>query len=652
MKTRFRVALAFLFSASASLCAPAQTNKLLWYPPKGIEIPLPVRFELNNDTHKLAGEIEDLRGALKDKPELLALLPDVQIFHNAVRYVIDDGIFYKSNEFASARALLAAGHERAAELRDGEAPWLSATGNVVRGFVSRLDGSVQPYGLVVPAEFQRGDGVKRRLDIWFHGRGDTQSEVNFLMGRMSEKAKSEFMPTNAFVLHPYGRFMNAFHGPGEVDAFEALAHAKSQYAIDDARVAARGFSMGGAAAWHFGAHHAGEFFAVNPGAGFADVYRFMNMAAMSNQPPWYEQKLWLLYDATNYAANFLNTRLVAYSGEIDKQKLAADCMEAALAQEGMKMTHIIGPKTAHKYEPEARAEVARLVDAAAEKGTDPNPAKIRFVLFSLRYNKMKWLTVDALEKQWERSTVNAERRGDTVKVTTKGIAAFTLAIPAKGGVVIDGATLEGSDDTPIPFVKQNGKWVRGGPAAGLAKRHGLQGPIDDAFMDPFVFVLPTGTAMNETTDFWVKDESAYAIAQWRWQHRGAPRVKQDSEISDDDIASMNLVLFGDPKSNKLLARIADKLPINWNEKEIVVGKKTWPADRFVPAFIFPNPLNPKHYVVINSGFTYAVVGGGSNSGQTPKLPDWAVISMHIPRADRLQKGVADANFFDEQWRIP
>ena len=31
----------------------------------------------------------------------------------------------------------------------------------------------------------------------------------------------------------------------------------------------------------------------------------------------------------------------------------------------------------------------------------------------------------------------------------------------------------------------------------LDKQHGLQGPIDDAFMDAFVNVAPTGKPMNE-----------------------------------------------------------------------------------------------------------------------------------------------------------
>ena len=57
---------------------------------------------------------------------------------------------------------------------------------------------------------------------------------------------------------------------------------------------------------------------------------------------------------------FLNTTTVAYSGETDKQKAAADLMALAFKREGMKLTHIIGPKTGHKYEPKAKEEVSRL----------------------------------------------------------------------------------------------------------------------------------------------------------------------------------------------------------------------------------------------------------------------------------------------------
>ncbi len=631
----------------------APEYKIGLYPPKGIETPPAVRAELSAGVAKLGGDIESLKTTLKAKPQLLALLPDVQIFHNAVRYALEDEIFHNTKEFDAARKLLVAGQERVAQLRAGSAPWTTATGNVVRGYVSKLDGSVQPYGLVVPATFKPGAAHKHRLDYWFHGRGDTLSEVNFLTGRMGEKAKSQFTPADTFVLHPYGRFMNANKFAGEVDAFESLEHVKKHYAIDDQRISVRGFSMGGASSWHLGAHHAGLWAAVNPGAGFTDVYVYQGIATKEPKPAWYEQKLWRLYDATNYAANYFNTTLIAYSGELDRQKQAADLMEAALAADGQKMTHIIGPGVEHKYEPKAQEHVGQLVDAAAAKGVDPLPKKVRFVLFSLRFNQMKWVTVDALEQHWERSTVEAELNGTTAKVQTKGVAGLTLKLPAATTVVLDGTEFKGPG--PLTFIKRAGKWDRGtapGVAgSGLAKVHGLQGPIDDAFMESFVFVKPTGSAMNAKAGAWVNDEFAYATGQWRRQHRGEPRVKTDSAITSADIAEHNLILFGDPQSNQVLAKLADKLPIKWTAAGIVVGGKTWPADKYAPAFCFPNPLNPKRYVVINSGFTFALVGGASNSQQTPKLPDWGIIDIGVPRAERIAKGVADANFFNERWEL-
>ena len=145
---------------------------------------------------------------------------------------------------------------------------------------------------------------------------------------------------------------------------------------------------------------------------------------------------------------------------------------------------------------------------------------------------------------------------------------------------------------------------------------------------------------------------AEAAFHWRRYFRGESRVKDDSAIRDDDIKNSNLVLWGDPSSNKLLARIADKLPIKWSAKEIKVGDKTYDAMKHVPAFIFPNPLNPSRYVVINSGFTFPKYAGASNSQQTPKLPDWAILDMSVPLAERVGgKGVVDANFFGEKWEL-
>ena len=200
------------------------------------------------------------------------------------------------------------------------------------------------------------------------------------------------------------------------------------------------------------------------------------------------------------------------------------------------------------------------------------------------------------------------------------------------------------------FVKEGAGWklAAEGPA-GTVKRPGLQGPIDDAFMDSFIMVTPTGTPINAKAGEWTAKEMDHAITHWRRQFRGEAVVKADTDISDEDIAKSNLILWGDAQSNKILARIQDRLPVMWNASNIKVGDKTFSSDKHVPVFIYPNPLNPNRYVVVNSGFTYREYDYLNNARQVARIPDWAVIDMTTPVTSRWPGNVVDAAFFGENW---
>src|SRR6185312_5310426 len=82
--------------------------------------------------------------------------------------------FFRADEIAKAKVLLRQGEERAAQLAQGQAPWTTATGLVVRGYVSKIDKSVQPYGLVVPASYSPTAPHRWRLDTWFLTQRDAE----------------------------------------------------------------------------------------------------------------------------------------------------------------------------------------------------------------------------------------------------------------------------------------------------------------------------------------------------------------------------------------------------------------------------------------------------------------------------------------------
>lgn len=641
--------------ATPLLCAALIAADVRPLPPPGIDVPANQKGELEEGLKRLSASIDQLQGS--------KLLPDVLVFRDAVRTALENKEFFRQEDIGKARDLLREGQHRADALLEGRAPWTTATGLVVRGYISKIDKSVQPYGLVIPAGFTRDR--KWRLDTWFIGRSEMSSQVNFLYDRM--RNPGEFTPSNAIMVHPYGRYCNANKFAGEIDLFEVLDAVKKQYPIDENRILVRGFSMGGAAAWHFAAHYAGEWAAAAPGAGFSESADFLKVYERETiKPTWWEEKLYHMYDATDYAANLFNLPTVAYSGEIDGQIQAARIMEKALAAEGMTLKHVIGPNTPHRYHPDSKLEIANVLDAIAEKGRDPYPSKIRFTTFTLRYNRMKWVTVDAIDEHWERARLDAELLKDGVQVKASNVGAFTLKfgpggvpfdLDAKPAAIINGQRVVAAGPRTdgswsASFRRVGDKWVTGSPTGSeLRKKHGLQGPVDDAFMDSFIFVKPTGTPAAPGIAKWVAAEQAHAITEWRRQYRGDAQVRDDSAVTDADIASSNLVLWGDPGSNKVLARLADKLPVKWVGTELVVGSQKYSAETHAPILIYPNPLNPNKYVVLNSGFTFREYDYLNNARQVSKIPDWAVVDTTVPPDERFPGKIVNAGFFGETWEL-
>ncbi len=634
-------------------------------PPAGITISTADRKALEEGAAILGTEIITLKGQIKGNTALEPLIADAEIFHKAVNWALTYGEFFRSNEVALAHSLLKLGAERVQQLAAGRAPWLAATGLVVRGFVSRIDGSVQPYGIVVPASFAAQSKERRRLDFWLHGRDNHLTELKFINDRL--RSYGDFTPTNTFVLHPYGRYCNAFKFAGETDVFEALEHAAKFYPIDHSRLAIRGFSMGGAGCWHLAAHHAGFWAGAAPGAGFAETANYTKALTSNPKPSSFEQTLWHLYDATDYAVNLFNCPTIAYSGELDKQRQAADTMARAMKLEGLELTHLIGPGVEHKYEPKTKQELARRFDAIMRDGSEPWPERVRLTTWSLRYNRNKWVAIDALERHWKRAVVDAEIIKTGLRISTTNVAELTLAIAPQIAsssdsdgmltVEIDGQSIQLQlpevETRSASLTKQGSRWTpateRKKPT--LRKRRGLQGPIDDAFMDSFLVVRPTGQSMSETLGRWTRTELARFTNEWRAQFRGDARVKDDSDVTDADIAAHNLVIFGDPQSNRLLTRIANQLPLRWNTKRVQIGKVSFPSTQCAPVFIYPNPLNPTRYIVVNSGFTFWKEGNASNAQQTPKLPDFAIVDMVSEATGRPENGVRHAGFFGEKWEV-
>src|SRR5262249_34048187 len=438
------------------------------------------------------------------------------------------------------------------------------------------------------------------------------NEVAFIV--QQENAAAPPADQDYIQLEPLGRTNVSYRWSGEADLFESLASVQQRYNIDPKRIVLRGFSMGGASSWHLGLHHPGRWAAIEAGAGYTETRRYGRRENL----PSFQQAMLHYYDAVDYALNAFNTPTVGYGGEIDAQLQASGNIRQQLTAEGLRFPPdgpvraingssralvLVGPKTGHSWHPESKAESNAFI-ANALAAADRAPDHVRFVTYTARFNKAHWLTVDRLDATYTRADVDAIRQdgGRRYIVTTKNVAAFTIDGP-ESTFTIDGQTLRGGPGAA--FEKKKGGWtLADGRPTPLRKVHGLQGPVDDAFMDAFLCVRPTGPAWNAAPqESAAKTFNVFSahLAQWL---RDSGRVKDDRAVSAADIANHHLILFGDPGSNSIIAKVLPQLPLRWSKQTIAIGSERFDATRHLPVLICPNPLNPKRYVVINSGHTF------------------------------------------------
>ncbi len=621
----------------------------------------------------------DRLAELKSKRQALSadLLADAAIFHKGIVWALRYDKNLDAADLALLQKALGRCRQRIAALAEGKEPWQGAHGRFARGYLSAVDGSTQPYGIIVPASYNSARPM--RLDVVLHGSTKPvgMSELRFMNRFDFGDEPNQKAPEQDYLeLHPLGRVENCYRWAGETDVFEAIEAVCRNYNVDRDRIVLRGMSMGASGTWHLGLKHPDRFVALGPYCGYVDTHHvsetpLKNFIKVGPLPP-HQEKMLHLMDAVGYAANAAMVPAIACMGEKDVFFQAHVLMGQAMEKEGLKLVNLISPGTGHVQDPVTHKEQMRRIAEYAAKGNDRAPKHIRFVTWSLKYNRCHWLEILGLEEHYVRAEVEADIRDDMIIMKEpKNVTRFAIAPPAVAGkqprLRIGGRDIavplaaEKAKPRKIVIGRVDGKWAWLGEADAVVlkgKRPGLQGPIDDAFTTPFLCVRGTGTAWNDGVQKWADASLKRFAYEWHRYFRGDLPVKDDSAVTEEDVRRCNLILFGDPGSNSWIRRALPDLPLRWTRAELHLGGKRYPATDHAPVLIQPNPFpgGIERYLVLNSGHTFHEKELASlNYLLFSRLADWAVIRVGAKTpadpSETLEESVVRDGFCDEGWSV-
>jgi predicted esterase len=526
--------------------------------------------------------------------------------------------------------------EYADRLASGQDPWKGRTGVFTKAYRSEVDGTLQPYGLYVPASYDEAKAWP--LLVGLHGSGSNHIlHRRRLFGLGNEPGEGDYeairrdvsFPQVGFlVLTPYGRGESAgYSGIAEADVLRAMDHVQKAYEVDPDRVHLTGLSMGGGGTWHLGLRYPDRFASISPVCGVADL-DLMPWTAGWNP---LDRELMSLTGYSRIAGNASNQQVFVFHGDEDdavnvsaSRKMMEVFEKAGLAGKNVRYFEMPGV-THFAWDFAYRdASLFRRVEGVRR---DPFPERVVYSTFSPRYNKAYWLRVDRIARGLALARVEGTQKAGAFDVKTDNLAAFSLLLAppiAPAGkpieVKVDGKPVfrgVPKGDVVLSFALTKGSWKRTDPWKGPA-----QGPPDHAEASfrpasllqygPHVYVY--GTLGDAATNAASK-AAAERLADWGPSVRARWRVLADTEVTPELMATHDLVVVGTGATNGVLAGLVG-LPIRQDASGTFVGEKRVAGPGATVRFVAANPGAPRRKVQVYGGGTPAALERFRPAGRT------------------------------------
>ncbi len=500
-----------------------------------------------------------------------------------------------------------------------------------RAYFARNDGSAQPYYVALP--FGYTPTKKYPLVVFLHGYSPDLSKINPWL------PSTEFVQNaqkRGFILAmPYGRRNSDFVQWGEDDVTRVRAECLRLFSVDQNRVFLLGISMGGYGAYAAGFHTIGNWAAIAAISGRTDFYLWFDIKR-ANLPPW-KRVLFDADDPRTLELNARNTPVYVQHGALDgtvpvehSRRLNADALKL-----GLPLRYDEDPQGSHFGDFQFEAMI-RALDWLEKRPALPMPRALTIVAGDLREARGRFAAIEAFADYAKTARLDVNLTSDKIIVKTENVARFSLQIPtelqpaARLPLEVDG-TIVGQFATKAPII-----WSA--PDAKLGKSPDKTGPFKSLMRDPFVLVYGDADDKRAAQDF---------AERWQNWTDGAARIKSADEVTEQDKADFNLILFGTRATNSLLAQISDDLPLELVPGGYRIGTKTVEEEGIGLRMVTASPWNKARLIGVCSGENW---GAGLPINHIWDLvPDYIIYDYRTEN-DGTNRPV-EAGFFDGDWQL-
>lgn len=548
-------------------------------------------------------------------------------------------------------------HDSSLKQRQNEREQAAGFTGRIEYYQSKLDGEKRPYAECATDE----SGKSLPLIVVVSPGGTNLERTQAITGRYADIIKKN--GESAIIIYPTGRGPGSLYmNYGEVDLFEAINDTRSKLSIDPDRISVLGHSMGGAATWYLISHYPDFFSAGNPRSGYCDYRLWEKPGGYTFHMHEWEEPSWKARSAVFLPENFMHTPVWIIHGELDRAIGGGVPVEHSrrmaklLANNGCVFKYSELKGEGHNFSSAVKGILDESLLWLIRQKKERAPEHVKLATYTLRHNKSYWITIDQLDHYGKRAMVDAEFiEPGRLNIRTENIKTFSLGPVQNRAAVkvrVEGKPFSELDLSRTVTFRRNDAdvWERGNFDLSKEKRQGSSGPIADLFYDHTILVVGSTGEDAETTF----NRSVAWHHSWRYRtrnggvHRGGIMgennvtlpVVLDKDLAEAQLQQNNLILYGTFKSNQIMKRFADRLPVEFDGKVIRVGGRSYAGKDTSVFAVLPHPENPNRYIAVHGGVTVDAITFGSHI-DLGLLPDYIVYSG---------SQVLDWGFWGNDWK--